>query len=143
MKMNEWLTRALAVAIEAHEGQLDKGGYPYILHPLRMMHEARTMPLKIVALLHDVLEESEYTVTKLREKGFPEEILDAVVAITREPEENYEDYIVRVSQNELAREVKLSDLRDNLNLARLRKLDQADIQRIERYHRALQYLTTL
>lgn len=109
------IDRALAIAVAAHAGQKDKQGQAYILHVLRVVIAAERGPQRVVAALHDVLEDSEaWTLARLEAEGFPDEILDAVWTITRRDRESYDAYIRRVAVNSLARAVKRLDLRDNL-----------------------------
>jgi hypothetical protein len=136
------LERAIAIAAEAHAGQVDKGGAPYILHPLRVMLGVFTEEERIVAALHDVVEDCpSWPLSRLRaEMGWSAEepMLMALNALTRRKGESYEDFIDRVRQNELARRVKLSDLADNSDTSRLnRPLTPADRARLERYWRAV------
>lgn len=140
------LEKAIRIATEVHEGQLDKGGRPYILHCLRIMLAMPTTETQIVAVLHDVLEDSSNSnglVYKLSWEGFSETVIDALKALTRRKGESYEDYIKRLAPNSLARTVKLSDLQDNLNLSRIlknRKLTAKDHERSEKYFKAKLYL---
>lgn len=127
---------ALYAAIKAHEGQTDKAGQPYILHPLRLMSKMDTDVERAVALLHDVIEDSEYTAALLLQMGIPVDVVDAVQALTKKQGETYEDFIVRVKQNPLAAKVKRADLEDNMNILRLSGLDEKDLQRIAKYHKA-------
>ena len=138
MKENEarLLARAIAIAAEAHQDQLDKAGAPYILHPLRMMEKARSLPEKIVAVLHDVVEDSEWTLDRLKAEGFSEEIIDAVDCLTHRENESYEAFTERVLTNSLAIQVKLLDLEDNMTLTRLSQLTEKDLERVQKYHLA-------
>lgn len=130
------LEQGMIVAAKAHMGQLDKGGQPYILHPVRVMLQCKTIEEKTVALLHDVLEDTPVTVADLRQAGFPEEVVDAVVCLTKGEQEDYMAYIERVCNNPLAMGVKLADLADNMDLKRLPGLTPRDFQRLEKYIRA-------
>ncbi|MDD4842947.1 MAG: GTP pyrophosphokinase [Anaerotignum sp.] len=130
------LEKAIILAANAHMGQLDKGGHPYILHPMRVMLGCKTLDQKIVAILHDTLEDSELTADDLIKEGFSKTIVDAVVCLTRKKGEDYMDYIQEIAKNPLASAVKLSDLADNMDLKRLPGLTPRDFQRLERYLRA-------
>lgn len=134
------LDEALYLMRNAHCEQTDKAGKPYLLHPLRVAHNCQTIEQKTVALLHDVIEDGEYTVDELREYRFPERIVEAVEALTRNEDESYEDFIERCAANPLARYVKIRDLRDNLDVTRLETLDAAATERINKYLRALNRL---
>ena len=135
------LERAIALAVEAHEGQRDKAGMPYMLHPLRMMLRMVMPEEKIVAVLHDVVEDTPWTLDTLRDQGFSEVIIEAVDGLTRRVEESYDMFIARAARNPLARRVKLADLEDNLDLRRLASLTADDLERLIRYQRAWHYLT--
>ena len=134
--MQEKLEEAIKVAVEAHAGQTDNAGAPYILHPLRVMQACETIEQKIAATLHDVIEDSALTLGDLREQ-FGEEIADAVDALTRRDGESYMQFVDRCGQNDLARAVKLCDLADKMNLDRLgRELTEADHKRQAKYEKA-------
>jgi len=141
MKQNP-IDVALKIALEAHAGQFDKAGAPYILHPLRLMHQFKQENAQIAAILHDVVEDSEFTLDDLSEAGFSTVVLEAVAALTRGDQEDYAEFIDRVAQNRLAIEVKIADIRDNLNLERMDELEDRDLKRIKRYHQALKRLTS-
>lgn len=106
------LDKAIRIAAKAHEGQMDKAGQPYILHPLRVMFMRRNETERICAVLHDVIEDSDITIEYLRKKGFAEEVLSALDALTKRENENYDDFISRVIENKTACKVKLADLSD-------------------------------
>ncbi len=139
--MDELLQRALEIAIEAHEGQCDKAGRPYIEHPLRVMAMGGSDEERIVGVLHDVIEDSAWTLQMLADEGFPPEILDAVDALSRRPEETYERFIGRVARNRLAATVKLNDLTDNMDIRRLPYLSDKDVKRLKRYLKAYKRLS--
>jgi (p)ppGpp synthase/HD superfamily hydrolase len=138
------LERAIAIASQAHEGQVDKAGAPYILHPLRMMLSVDTPEARMAAVLHDVVEDTQVSLEELRAEGFSEAVIEAVEALTRRPEEenDYDAFIRRVAPNPLARTVKLADLRDNCDISRIAQPTEKDWRRIEKYKRAIQYLET-
>jgi (p)ppGpp synthase/HD superfamily hydrolase len=135
------LERALQIAADAHQGHLDKSGQPYILHPLRIMIRMNTMENMIIATLHDVVEDSEWKLEDLRKEGFSETIVEAVDSLSRREDETYEDYIKRLKRNPAAIPVKLGDLKDNMNMLRLKKLKDRDWERLQKYHWAHNYLT--
>jgi (p)ppGpp synthase/HD superfamily hydrolase len=138
------LEHAIALAAQAHEGQVDKAGAPYILHPLRMMLSVDTPEARVAAVLHDVVEDTPVSLEELRAEGFSEAVIGAVEALTKRPEEedDYDAFIRRVAPNPLARQVKLADLRDNCDVSRIAQPSQKDWRRIEKYKRAIQYLET-
>ena len=131
---------AIALAVEAHRGQLDKGGQPYILHPLRVMLQLESEAEKMVGILHDVVEDTSHTFDGLRSLGYLEEVLVALNCLTKRRGEAYEDFVQRIKPNPLARRVKLADLEDNLNVTRLSSLGEEDLERLGRYRKAWEIL---
>ena len=132
---------AIAIAAEAHAGQTDKGGAPYILHPLRVMLRMENDTDRMVAVLHDVLEDCPaWSAARLRSSGFSEEIITAIEALTRYPWESYENFITRAGRNEIARRVKLADLGEDCDLSRIKAPDQEDRERVSKYERAIKAL---
>jgi (p)ppGpp synthase/HD superfamily hydrolase len=129
------LDKAIRIAAQLHEGQLDRYGAPYISHPLRVMARVTTDDEKMAAVLHDVIEDSEWTLDDLRKEGFSAVVLKAVDDLTRRAGEDYLNYIERLKPNPIARKVKLADLEDNMDLRRLPTLAAKDIERLARYHR--------
>lgn len=134
------LGRAIAIAAQAHQEQRDKAGAPYILHPLRMMAQLRGEPEMIVAVLHDLIEDTPWTLEQLRAEGFSEDVLTAIDCLTRRDDESYEAFIERAGGNPLARRVKLADLEDNMDLRRIAEVADKDLERLRKYHRARQAL---
>ena len=134
------LERAIELAVQNHKGQKDKAGKPYILHPLRLMMSVDTDEEKIVAVMHDIVEDTEISLDDLRKKGFSDEILSAIECVTKKDEENYDSFIERIAQNPLAIKVKLADLEDNMDLTRLSKVTEKDLERVEKYKLAKQQL---
>ena len=135
------LDRAIQIAVQAHAGQKDKGGNPYILHPIRVMMSVSGINEKIVAILHDVVEDSDWTFDALLKEGFSSEIIEALKSVTKTSEqEDYESFIRRAKANAIGRQVKIADLKDNLDVTRIPELSGKDIQRIEKYMRALNQL---
>ena len=130
------LEKAIRLAAEAHSGQRDKAGGPYILHPLRMMFTMDTPAERMVAVLHDIVEDTGWTLEALRREGFPEDIVEAVACLTRQQDESYEAFIERAAQHPIARRVKLADLEDNMDVRRLETLTQKDQSRLARYLKA-------
>lgn len=131
------LEEAIALAVKAHRGQVDKGGHPYILHPLRLMLQMETENEMVVAVLHDVVEDSETGLDDLRAAGFPEEVISAIECLTKRKGEDYDAFIRRAATNPLARRVKIADLEDNMNLARISEVRSKDLERLAKYHRSL------
>ena len=138
---NAQLEKCVDFARKAHAGQKDKGGHDYIEHPLRLMDAVTSPEEKIVAILHDVLEDTCYTAGDLKKLlGISDEIVDALKLLTRKRGENYMEYIRKLSDNPLAVAVKLADLKDNMNLDRLKQVTQDDLKRCEKYREAYAYL---
>lgn len=132
------LERTISIAAKAHEGAVDKAGAPYILHALRVMLSCSTADEQIVAVLHDVVEDSDLTLEDLRAEGFSEKIIEAVEALTRQYGEAYDDFILRAAANPIARKVKLADLQDNLDLSRIQNPTDRDFALVKKYKRAQQ-----
>nr|WP_248628950.1 HD domain-containing protein [Enterococcus cecorum] len=133
--------QALAIAKDAHKGQVDKAGVDYIQHPLFVASLVEGELAKTVALLHDVVEDSDWTLEDLRKEGLPEEVVQAVGILTKKRNEKYEEYILRVKQNPLARQVKLADLKHNSDLSRLANVTDRDRKRVAKYQKAIAYLS--
>ena len=138
VSLNQLLARAVAIAAIAHHNQVDKAHAPYILHPIRLMMRGQTIEEQIVAVLHDVVEDSDWTLDQLAAEGFPPKIITALDCLTRRPEETYDQFLDRVLTNSLATHVKRYDLEDNMTLTRLQHLSEKDLQRLQRYHKAHQ-----
>lgn len=135
------IEKAIAVALDAHTGQTDKAGKPYILHPLRVMQQLETETEQIVGVLHDVVEDSEYTFEDLENCGFPNEAIAAIKLVTKQPGVDYQAYLANIKSNSIARNVKLADLQDNMNLQRLQTITEKDLQRQAKYKKAVDFLS--
>jgi (p)ppGpp synthase/HD superfamily hydrolase len=136
------LEKAIQIAVRAHAGQKDRAGQPYILHPLRVMARVHTEAEKIVAILHDTVEDTDLSLDDLRAAGFPEEILIAVDCLTKREGEPYDDLIQRAKLNRLAKPVKLADLQDNMDIRRNARITAKDLERFDRYLCAWKTLST-
>ena len=153
------LQRAIEIAVEAHKGQLDKGGNLYVLHPLRVMMSLDTEDEKIVGVLHDVVEDCKgWTWDRLRSEGFSEEVIDALLSVSKTHDEevefsrlketgsedavrqHYFAFVRRAAANEIGRKVKAADIADNLDVSRIKTLSYEDIIRLRRYEEALDIL---
>ena len=130
------LGKAIAIAAQAHQEQYDKAGAPYILHPLRMMLRMSSEAEMMAAVLHDVVEDTGWTLDQLRQAGFAEEVVQAVECLTHRDHETYDEFVARVRTNVIASKVKLADLEDNMDMRRLRTLTEQDTQRLHKYHQA-------
>ncbi|MDU7496736.1 HD domain-containing protein [Sneathia sanguinegens] len=132
---------ALKIATEAHKGQVDKAGVPYINHPLTVASLVDTEEEKIVALLHDTIEDTNITEQDLLNYGFSNKIVEAVKLLTHNKNVPYMDYVAKIKDNELARKVKIADLTHNSDLSRLKEITEKDKKRYEKYQKALLYLS--
>lgn len=136
------LDRAKAIATSAHEGQVDKAGKPYIDHPIRVMNMGKTVEEKIAGVLHDVVEDSDWTFEMLEKEGIPKDVMDALRCVTKLSEdEDYDHFIERVKTNPLAVKVKLNDLKANMDITRLGEVTEKDLARLNKYIRAYRQLT--
>lgn len=130
------LQRALEIAVAAHAGQVQHNGDPYVLHPIALMMSVDGDDARVVALLHDVVEDTDWTLDGLRAEGFSETVLAALDRLTHRDGEDYAAYVERIAADPLASAVKRADLRDNMNLRRLPHLHDKDLDRMRRYHAA-------
>ncbi|MBI4278385.1 MAG: GTP pyrophosphokinase [Armatimonadetes bacterium] len=135
------LEDAILLAVQAHRGQRDKAGAPYILHPLRLMLRMTSEAEMMAAVLHDVIEDTHHTLDDLRRAGYPEEVLEALNCLTHRTGESYDAFIARIKPNPLARKVKIADLEDNMDIRRISDLRPKDVQRLKRYQQAWAELT--
>ena len=138
------LDEALILVTSQFRGVRDKSGAPYVLHCLRAMMNVDSLEAKMVAVMHDLVEDTEVTIADLRERGFSASVVEAVELVTHRATDSYEDYVVRIKSNPIAREVKLADLRDNMDLPRVlfREGNEArDTARIQKYLLSFQFLT--
>lgn len=132
--------KAIEIALKAHAGQKDKAGVPYVLHPLRLMMQMQTDEERMIALLHDVVEDSDVSLDDFRRAGFPKGVIECVDLLTRRPADPYETFIERIKTHPLARRVKMADLRDNLSIDRIPHPTEADFARLEKYKKAIRFL---
>jgi (p)ppGpp synthase/HD superfamily hydrolase len=131
---------AMVIAILAHGTQFDIGGYPYIHHPLHLAEQMTNEYSCAAALLHDVIEDSDATLDDLRNNHIPEPVIEAVALLTREPGTPYLSYIEKLSHNDIAREVKLADLRHNCDIMRLKQYDDRAARRMGKYRKAIEII---
>ncbi|OVE81222.1 GTP pyrophosphokinase [bacterium M21] len=134
------IQNALDIANNAHRDQKLKNGQPYILHPLHVMNQVSSIEAKIVAILHDVVEDTETELVDLEAAGFAPEIMRAVDLLTRRDGDDYKEYVKALAKDPLAREVKLADLRHNMDVTRLPEVTDLDLQRLRKYHWCVNYL---
>ncbi|MCW6682250.1 GTP pyrophosphokinase [Aerococcaceae bacterium NML160702] len=131
------LELALNIAKKAHADQIDKAGQEYILHPIHVASLVDTTEAKAVALLHDVIEDSNYTAGALLREGLPYEVVEAVEVLTKKSSESYDEYLNKLKDNELARVVKIADLTHNSDLTRLPNITFKDLERQQKYRQAI------
>lgn len=140
--MDNILSKAINLALKAHEGQVDKSGMPYAGHVMRVMAAGKTVDEKIVGVLHDVVEDTGWTFDALLAEGFPTHIVDALRCVTKlSDSEPYDEFIQRVKTNPLAVAVKINDLTDNMDIRRYKELSELDIKRLQKYLKAYRELT--
>ena len=132
--------KALKLCFEAHRDQVDKTGLPYVFHPFHLAEQMADEETTVCALLHDVVEDTDYTLDDLKEMGFSQSVLEALSLLTHEEGVSYMDYVKRIKANEIARAVKIADLRHNSDMTRLDTLTDWDIARNEKYAEALKIL---
>lgn len=137
------LEHAITLAANAHAGQVDKAGAPYILHPLRVMLRCSTNEQRIAAVLHDVVEDCGVTLERLRAEGFSDAVVRAISSLTKREGEDYDAFVRRAGADPIARVVKLADLADNRDLSRIPNPTEKDRARLEKYARATAYLESL
>lgn len=143
MKKTTKLNRAIAIAAMAHDGQFDRAGKPYILHPISVMLRMDTDEERIVAVLHDTIEDTNITIDELREEGYSEEILAALELLSKESDDvPYMPFIERIKTNALATKVKLGDLAENMRTDRSPITKESDLIRMKKYQEAVDYLTS-
>ena len=137
MIYTELTKKAMKLAFAAHKDQVDKSGIPYVFHPVHLAEQMESEETAIVALLHDVVEDTEYTLQDIAAMGFPQEVLEALALMTHDEAVPYMDYVVQLKGNPIARTVKLADLRHNSDLTRLDTVDEKALARIEKYKKAI------
>lgn len=139
-KLNRILETCIRLAVSAHAGQMDKGGHPYILHPLHVMDQMDTADEKCVAVLHDTIEDTSITAATLEANGIPDDIIADVVLLTKLKDQPYEEYIIKIKGSSRATKVKLADMRHNSDLNRMHIIEEKHLKMISKYHWATQIL---
>jgi len=135
------IEKAIEIAINAHEDQKDKSGAPYILHLIRVMEKGKNETEKVCGILHDLVEDTNWTFEELEKEGFSKEIIEVLKLITKESDnEDYSNFIQRIMTNKTAISVKLNDLRDNMDITRLKELTNNDLKRLNKYLKAYRLL---
>lgn len=131
------INKALKLCCQAHQNQTDKAGLPYYLHPIHLAYQMTDENTIVTALLHDIVEDTDYTIENLIDMGFPEEVCNAVRLLTHSQGDSYMDYIHKIKDNPIARSVKLADLRHNSDLSRLHNVTEQDKRRVKKYLKAI------
>lgn len=137
----ELIRKAYCLSKNAHKGQVDKAGRDYFLHPCVVAENVHTVNEKVVALLHDVVEDTEVSLQDLEDAGFPRVVVDAVDAITKRAGEAYDKYIERVKNNRIALIVKISDMQHNSDISRIKDPKEEDYERVKKYRTKIHELT--
>ena len=132
--------KALKLCFEAHKDQVDKSGMPYVFHPFHLAEQMQTEETVAVALLHDVVEDTDYTLDDLKAMGFPDSVISALALLTHDDSEPYMDYVARIKNDPVAKAVKLADLRHNSDLSRLDEVDEKARKRVLKYAEAIKLL---
>ena len=140
MLYTDMTKKALKLCFEAHKDQYDKSGMPYVFHPFHLAEQMTDEDSTVVALLHDVMEDTDCAIEDLREFGFPEQVLAALTLMTHDSSVPYLEYVAGLKANPIARTVKLADLRHNSDLSRLSIVTDKDLQRVEKYKKAIRLL---
>lgn len=130
------LDKAILIAVQAHQDQKDRYGSNYILHPIRVMMQFKSEPEMIAAILHDVVEKTDWTLEQLREQGFNAVVMEAVDLLTRRESQPYMEYIDRLKGNPIPRRVKIADIEDNMNPKRMDSLSDKNFEKLARLHKA-------
>ena len=141
MIYTELTKKALKICFEAHKNQYDKSGMPYVFHPFHLAEQMTTEETTVVALLHVVVEDTDYTIADLTEMGFPKAITDAIGLMTHEKGVDYFEYVAAIKKNPIAKAVKIADLTHNSDLSRLDEVTEKALNRREKYQKALKMLT--
>jgi (p)ppGpp synthase/HD superfamily hydrolase len=131
---------AMKLCFAVHKEQSDKSGLPYVFHPFHLAEQMTDEDSTVVALLHDVLEDSALTLQELRDMGFGERVIEAIALLTHDPAVPYMDYVAQLKPNALAKAVKLADLRHNSDMTRFEQITPRDVARAEKYRKAMAYL---
>lgn len=140
MIYTEMTRLALKLAVKAHEGQIDRGGLPYILHPFYLASQMESEESVCVALLHDVVEDTDMTMDDIESMGFSKSVIDALRLLTHDKDVPYMEYVEKIKANDIAKSVKLQDLIHNSQLGRLDEITEKDIQRVNKYKKAIELL---
>ncbi len=142
MIYTEMTKKALCLSFDAHKEQIDKSGIPYVYHPFHLAEQMDSEVTVTVALLHDVVEDANYTIDDIIVMGFPKSVTDALALMTHDKSVPYMDYVAKIKSNPIAKAVKLADLRHNSDISRLDTVDEKTIERLKKYAAAIELLMT-
>ena len=140
MIYTETTKKALKLCFDAHKDQIDKSGLPYVFHPFHLAEQMIDEDATVVALLHDVVEDTEYTIEDLKNMGFNQKVIEAISLMTHDEKIPYEEYVLKLKENSIARTVKIADLKHNSDLTRLNSVTEKDLKRAEKYKKAIKIL---
>lgn len=140
MIYTETTKKALKLCFDAHKDQIDKSGLPYVFHPFHLAEQMIDEDTTVVALLHDVVEDTEYTIEDLKNMGFNQKVIEAISLMTHDEKIPYEEYVLKLKENSIARTVKIADLKHNSDLTRLNSVTEKDLKRAEKYKEAIKIL---
>ena len=140
MIYTETTKKALKLCFDAHKDQIDKSGLPYVFHPFHLAEQMIDEDTTVVALLHDVVEDTEYTIEDLKNMGFNQKVIEAISLMTHDEKIPYEEYVLKLKENSIARTVKIADLKHNSDLTRLNSVTEKDLKRAEKYKKAIKIL---
>lgn len=135
--------KAIKLMFDKQKNEIDKGGMPYVFHPFHLAEQMESEDEVVVALLHDIIEDTDVTIKELTKMGFTKQETDAISIMTHNKNDSYEKYIKKISTNKLATKVKIADLKHNLDITRLNEIKTKDLEKIEKYKKSLRYLENL
>lgn len=143
MIYTQMTNKAIKLMFEKHKNQVDKSGLPYVFHPWHVAESMQDEKRTTVALLHDIVEDTNVTYDDLKNEGYPNDVIDAVRVLTHDANEDYSSYIERIAQNDLAIDVKIADLMHNIDASRLSNISSADFKKYDLYRKSLDYLKSI
>lgn len=135
--------KAIKLMFDKQKNEIDKGGMPYVFHPFHLAEQMETEDEVVVALLHDIVEDTDVNIEKLAKMGFTKKEIDAISIMTHNKNDSYEEYIKKISTNKIATKVKIADLKHNLDITRLNEIKTKDLEKIEKYKKSLNYLENI
>lgn len=141
MVYTEMTKKAMKIAFEAHKEQVDKSGLPYIYHPIHIAEQMDDEDSVTVALLHDVVEDTDWTLEQLKAEGLSDSVITALSYMTHDDSIPYMEYVMKIAENPIAKKVKIADLAHNSDLTRIDKITEKDLKRVQKYKKAIELLT--